>query len=168
MKAVLKCRRRRLQFQEWAEWRVQTESTSQTNATKLTTLQQNNVAMRPSFRVFSAAAVSSRLHVYRLSAVSNSCQPLCRSTTSSGHELVTDVPRAAGGRDLSAQPVEMMIASLLGCKVATTHFVARHLWPRAHNRVDRIEFVDVEAARDDRGSLHLPINDAAPVSAALL
>ncbi len=81
---------------------------------------------------------------------------------------MTDLPLAAGGCDEAAQPVEMLIASLLGCKAATARFVARHLWPRAHNGIDAIEFIDVEAARDDRGALHLPIDQEAPVSSTLL
>lgn len=122
--------------------------------------------MRSVYRVFSSAAA--HLHVYRLTAVSDAGHPHCLATTSTGHVLATDLPRSNGGTDQSAQPVEMMLASLLGCKAATAHFVARHLWPREHNRIDRIVFAGVEAARDSRGSLHLPIGIGAPVSSALL
>ena len=61
----------------------------------------------------------------------------------------------------------MLVAALLGCKTATTHFVARHLWPRPHNRIERLEFVDVLAERDERGALSMPIAAPAPVSAQL-
>ena len=109
-----------------------------------------------------------RLHLYRISAVCDGGKPLCRSTTSTGHVLATDVPRAAGGGDSFAQPVETLLASLLGCKAATAHYVARQLWPRLHNRIERIEFAEVEAARDERGALHLPIDEEAPVTSSLL
>ena len=62
----------------------------------------------------------------------------------------------------------MLLAALVGCKAATAHFVARQLWPRPHNRIERIEFSDVQAARDERGALHLPIHEESPVSASLL
>lgn len=109
-----------------------------------------------------------RLHLYRISAVCDRGKPLCRSTTSTGHVLATDLPRAAGGGDSFAQPVETLLASLLGCKAATAHYAARQLWPRLHNRIDRIEFADVEAGRDERGALHLPIDEQAPVTSSLL
>jgi len=109
-----------------------------------------------------------RLHLYRISAVCDGGKPLCRSTTSTGHVLATDLPRAAGGGDSFAQPVETLLASLLGCKAATAHYVARQLWPRLHNRIERIEFAEVEAGRDERGALHLPIDEEAPVTSSLL
>ena len=124
--------------------------------------------MRLFRHTFSTSAPSARLHLYRLGAVADAGRPLCRASTSSGHELVTDLPRNSGGENRYAQPVEMLLASLLGCKAATAHFVARHLWPRPHNRIQRIEFVDVLAARDERGALHLPVNEDAPVPSALL
>jgi hypothetical protein len=116
-------------------------------------------------RSFSSAA---RLHLYRISAVSDGGKALCRSTTSTGHTLATDLPRAAGGGNSFAQPVETLLASLLGCKAATAHYCARQLWPRLHNRIERIEFVEVEAARDERGALHLPIDEDAPITSSLL
>ena len=109
-----------------------------------------------------------RLHLYRISAVCDGGKPLCRSTSSTGHVLATDRPRAAGGGDSFAQPVETLLASLLGCKAATAHYVARQLWPRLHNRIERIEFAEVEAGRDERGALHLPIDEEAPVTSSLL
>ena len=124
--------------------------------------------MSPSSRALGAAASTARLHLYRLDAVADAGRPRCRAQTNTGHELQTDLPRAAGGEDAFAQPVEMLLAALVGCKAATAHFVARHLWPRPHNRIVRIEFSDVQAARDERGALHLPIHEEVPVSAALL
>ena len=124
--------------------------------------------MSPSSRALGAAASTARLHLYRLDAVADAGRPRCRAQTNTGHDLQTDLPRAAGGEDAFAQPVEMLLAALVGCKAATAHFVARQLWPRPHNRIERIEFSDVQAARDERGALHLPIHEEAPVSASLL
>ena len=70
--------------------------------------------------------------------------------------------------DTAPQPVELLLASLLGCKTATAHYVARHLWPRPHNKIQSIRFEDIVAERDERGALSLPIDEAPPVTAALL
>ena len=113
------------------------------------------------------ASQAARLHVYNLEASSTRGRPSCDVTTSTGHRLQTDLPRKAGGADAAAQPVELMLAALVGCKTATAHYVARHLWPRPH-KIASITFSAVEAARDERGALALPIEDDAPVSAALL
>mmetsp|Transcript_41254 Transcript_41254/g.129619 ORF Transcript_41254/g.129619 Transcript_41254/m.129619 type:complete len:166 (+) Transcript_41254:33-530(+) len=78
------------------------------------------------------------------------------------HTLQTDLPTQMGGGDSAAQPIEALLASLLGCKVATAHYVARHLWARPHNRFESIEFAGVEAVRDPRGALHLPITEPPP------
>merc|ERR1712032_503454 len=50
--------------------------------------------------------------------------------TSTGHALRTDMPVSMGGDDEAAQPVEMLLAALVGCETATAHFVARQLWRR--------------------------------------
>jgi len=107
------------------------------------------------------------LHRYRLTANSHS-SPACHISTSTGHSMGTDLPKAVGGQDEWAQPVELLLASLVGCKTATAHFVARHMWPRRQNRIAAIEFTDVEAVRDVRGALSLPVDEDAPVSSAIL
>jgi putative redox protein len=106
-----------------------------------------------------------KLKSYTMSATSRGVG--CVVHTSTGHTLQTDLPRPVGGLDQAAQPVELLLAGLLGCKTATAHFVARHLWPRPHNRLAAIEFVDVVADRDERGAIHLPIRDKPSVTAAL-
>ena len=112
---------------------------------------------------------SRSLHTYRLSARSGaSRKPSCDILTSTGHDIRTDLPKLSGGADKAPQPVELMVASLLGCKTATAHFVARHLWPRPHNKIDSISFLDVVAERDDRGALTLPITEEPPITAGLL
>ena len=110
--------------------------------------------------------MSARPKIYRLAARSLQ-RSGCEVTTSTGHTLRTGLPVRVGGDDEAPQPVEMLVAALLGCKTATAHFVARHLWPRPHNRIEHIEFVDVLAERDERGALSLPIATPAPVSAQL-
>ncbi len=81
--------------------------------------------------------------------------------------ISSDTPVISGGADDAPQPVELMLAALLGCETATAHFVARQLWPRPHNRIARIEWLDVVAERDERGALSLPITAPAPVPAGL-
>jgi uncharacterized OsmC-like protein len=82
-----------------------------------------------------------------------------RFTTNTGHVLQTDLPRLAGGADRAAQPVELLLAALAGCTQATAVFVGRNLRPR-RLVIERIEF-DLEAWRDERGALSLPV-DAPP------
>ena len=94
--------------------------------------------------------------------------PACVAYTSTGHECRTDLPLAAGGTNRAAQPVELLLAALLGCKTATAHYVARHLWPRPHHRIDALCFSDIVAHRDERGALALPIAERPPVPAALV
>jgi hypothetical protein len=78
-------------------------------------------------------------------------------TNTPGHELVTDVPaQTMGGTDSAPQPVETLLAALLGCTQATAMFVGRHLKPRV--LIERLEFVHIVAERDERGALSLPID----------
>jgi uncharacterized OsmC-like protein len=82
-----------------------------------------------------------------------------RITTHTGHVLCTDLPRSSGGADRAAQPVELLLAALVGCTQATAVFVGRSLRP-TRLVIERIEF-DLEASRDERGALSLPV-DATP------
>jgi len=110
-----------------------------------------------------------RIKRYVFSAIGDGpSAPGCVVETATKHRLEMDLPRIAGGCDAAPQPVELMIAALLGCKVATAHFVARHLWSRPNNRVRAISFVDVVGERDERGALSLPIAAEPTVTAALL
>jgi uncharacterized OsmC-like protein len=86
--------------------------------------------------------------------------------TNTGHELRTDVPaQTMGGTDSAPQPVETLLAALLGCTQATAIFVGRHLKPRV--LIERLEFVDIVAERDERGALSLPIDVDPSVPARL-
>jgi uncharacterized OsmC-like protein len=93
---------------------------------------------------------------YRLtghtSAESSSGVTVC--CTHTNHVIQTDLPVRMGGRNAAPQPVELLLASLIGCTQATALFVARHVQPKIH--VQRMEF-DLVAVRDERGALQLPI-----------
>jgi uncharacterized OsmC-like protein len=91
----------------------------------------------------------------------------CAVRTSTGHQLKTDLPTLHGGDNSAAQPIETLLSSLLGCEVATAHYVARYLWPKPHNRIKCIVWEDVKAKRDERGALALPIDAPPPVSPIL-
>ena len=91
----------------------------------------------------------------------------CEMVFDTSHRLATDLPRNAGGADTAPQPVELLIGALLGCETATAHFVARHLWPRPHNRISCIEWSKVRAQRDEQGALALPIDTTPQVGAGL-
>lgn len=84
--------------------------------------------------------------------------------TNTGHELRTDVPKKMGGSDSAPQPVEHLLAALIGCTQATGIYVGRMMQPRLI--IDRIEF-DVKAHRDERGALTLPIDEYPTLPARL-
>ena len=81
------------------------------------------------------------------------------STTCTGHAIRTDLPRAMGGHDEAPQPVELLLASLVGCEQATASFVARQMRPRLP--LAEIQFL-YRAERDNRGAVALPLGDAPP------
>lgn len=58
-----------------------------------------------------------------------------------------------GGANLAPQPVETLLAALIGCTQATALFVGRQLGVV----IDKMEF-DISAGRDERGALQLPID----------
>ena len=74
--------------------------------------------------------------------------------TGTGHEIRTDLPQKMGGQDAQPQPVELLLGALIGCTQATALYVGRNMKPRV--LVDRLEF-DINAFRDSRGALALPI-----------
>ncbi|KAL7533891.1 hypothetical protein ACHAWF_004654 [Thalassiosira exigua] len=84
--------------------------------------------------------------------------------TDTGHALRTDLPRAMGGEDTAPQPVEHLLAALLGCAQATAVYVGRRMDPRLP--VERLEF-EIEAERDQRGALEVPIDEAPSTPARL-
>jgi putative redox protein len=86
-------------------------------------------------------------------------------TTNTGHTLTTDVPKKMGGKDSAPQPVEILLTALTGCTQATALFVGRQMNPD-RLVLDRLEF-DLHAVRDERGALHLPVDQDPPVPSRL-
>lgn len=84
--------------------------------------------------------------------------------TNTNHQLSTDLPMKMGGKDTSAQPVELLLAALIGCTQATSIYVGRMMKPRL--LIDRIEFA-LEGYRDERGALALPIDQSPTIAARL-
>ena len=88
-----------------------------------------------------------------------------RTVFGTGQVAATDLPRAMGGRDGDPQPVELLLAALVGCEQATAAFAARHMEPRL--RLEGIDFA-YEAERDPRGATALPLGAPPPAPARLL
>ena len=101
-----------------------------------------------------------RLHRYGLRAAGKGAGAAVRFD--GGQTAHTDVPRAMGGKDAAPQPVELLLAALVGCEQATAAYVCRHLSPRV--RLESIDF-RYEAERDPRGALHLPLAEDPPAPA---
>ncbi len=96
--------------------------------------------------------------VYTLNGIGNDVSILCRAENGS-HIMQTDLPKRMGGSDTAPQPVELLLTSLLGCTQATAVFVARNLSTR-RLYVEKIEYEDIQAWRDERGATSLPLEDS--------
>ena len=107
-----------------------------------------------------------RAKLYRCSATSLPGAG-CAIQMATGYTVRTGLPRRMGGDDTAPQPVELLVAALLGCKTATAHYVARHAWPKPDNMIESVAFLDVVACRDENGALALPIAEPNPVPAGL-
>ena len=119
-----------------------------------------------------AACVAARaptrlLHTYALKATGRGTA--ARATFGTKHEAKTDTPKRDGGTDTAPQPMEMLLAALVGCEQATAHFCARHMRTPDNGRV-RLASIDFayEAERDARGAASLPLSAAPPAPARLL
>ena len=84
--------------------------------------------------------------------------------TNTGHVICTDVPIKMGGKDSGPQPVEHLLAALIGCTQATATYVSRNMSPRL--AIDHMDF-DIRAIRDERGALMHPIDDIPSIPARL-
>ena len=84
--------------------------------------------------------------------------------TNTGHTIRTDVPKKMGGDDTAPQPVETLLAAFVGCTQATAIFVGRNMEPRLV--IDYLEF-DIDAHRDERGALEMPISQKPAIPARL-
>ena len=85
-------------------------------------------------------------------------------TTNTGHVILTDVPAKMGGGDSAPQPVEHLLAALVGCTQATAMYVSRNMNPRLV--IDRMDF-DIRAIRDERGALMHPVHEVPSIPARL-
>lgn len=128
----------------------------------------DNVPPRPGARWFAATSDADdggeTIHRKYYSMTGVGRRSLVEMTTDTAHVLRTDVPRRMGGTDAAPQPVEHLLAALIGCAQATAVFVGRRMQPRLV--VDEIEF-DLRAWRDERGALAMPIDELPPVPARL-
>jgi putative redox protein len=86
-------------------------------------------------------------------------------STDTGHHLATDVPKKMGGSDAAPQPVETLVAAWMGCTQATAIFVGRQMAERV--LIQKIEFNNIQAYRDERGALELPIHETPSVPSRL-
>lgn len=88
-----------------------------------------------------------------------------------GHTIMTDLPRNMGGNDNAPQPVEYLLAAWAGCTQATALFVSRHNMQHYNSNdrysLERLEFVNVKATRDERGALALPVDQPPPISSRI-
>jgi uncharacterized OsmC-like protein len=85
--------------------------------------------------------------------------------TNTGHQLKTDVPKKMGGSDTAPQPVETLLAAWMGCTQATAVFVGRQMTPRI--LIESLVFEGIEAVRDERGALMLPIEEKPSIPSRL-
>ncbi len=99
-------------------------------------------------------AAAARGKVY---AVAGSGRGASSTVHARGHELILDLSRAQGGHDRGPEPIECLLAALVGCEQATATFVARHMTPRM--ALSHIEF-SYEADRDAAASTSLPLSAA--------
>ena len=84
--------------------------------------------------------------------------------TNTDHVLHSDVLFKMGGQNTAPQPVELLLAALVGCTQATAVYVGRMMTPRL--LIDKIEF-DFGGFRDERGALELPIDQFPKIPARL-
>eukprot|EP00931_Biecheleriopsis_adriatica_P109236 TRINITY_DN83509_c0_g1_i1.p1 TRINITY_DN83509_c0_g1~~TRINITY_DN83509_c0_g1_i1.p1 ORF type:complete len:188 (-),score=27.61 TRINITY_DN83509_c0_g1_i1:182-745(-) len=91
---------------------------------------------------------------YHLTATGSGCSSA--TLTDDGYEIASDTPIAAGGKATAPQPVQLLLAALVGCEQATANFVAAKMRLPA---IRRIEF-DIHAERDEWGSMAPPIRQS--------
>jgi len=108
-------------------------------------------------------SVSNYDTMYRLDGIGRRSK--VEITTNTGHQLSTDIPKKMGGTDTAPQPVEMLLGAWMGCTQATALFVGRQMSPRIV--VESLSFERIEAVRDERGALALPIEEIPPVPSRL-
>ena len=98
----------------------------------------------------------------KLYSITGTTQGTTSTSQTRGHTLKTDTPPSGGGKDTAPQPVETLLAALIGCEGATADFVARML----RTKIRSIDF-ELEASRDPQGAAHLPVDAPAPAVSRL-
>ena len=98
----------------------------------------------------------------KLYSITGTTQGTTSTSQTRGHTLKTDTPPSGGGKDSAPQPVETLLAALIGCEGATADFVARML----RTKIRSIDF-ELEASRDPQGAAHLPVDAPAPAVSRL-
>ena len=128
-------------------------------------------ARRVTARAWSASAPpassdegASKTFIKRYPLVARGSGTQCVMKARNVHDIRTDVPKAMGGADEAPQPVELLLAALLGCEQATAAYVARHMSPRF--KLKYVHF-SVVGERDVRGATALPVHEPAPCPARL-
>lgn len=130
----------------------------------------------------SLSNTSSAAKAYQLDGFGVAGGTRVEATTGTGHSISTDIPKSMGGGDTAPQPVETLLGAWMGCTQATASFVGRQLLVerprnnepppvreptsgRPRRRLPRrteilLEFDNIEAFRDEKGALELPIRQA--------
>ena len=111
-----------------------------------------------------AAAGAETPHYKNYRVVGGGVGSSCIAVTDDGWTISTDTPKVQGGTNTAPQPVMLLLASLCGCELATARFVAIKSLPRI--QMGRLEF-DLQAKRDERGAITLPLTAPLPVPARL-
>ena len=126
-------------------------------AQALTARQRTTRALAPSRR-----SLSTRKPREKLYSITGRTGGTTSTSQTRGHTLKTDTPPSGGGKDTAPQPVETLLAALIGCEGATADFVARML----RTKIRGIDF-ELEASRDPQGAAHLPVDAPAPAVSRL-
>jgi hypothetical protein len=112
---------------------------------------------------------------YKLNGIGHGTKAEIKTNT--GHHIETDIPKTMGGQDTAPQPVEMLLSSWMGCTQATIMYVGRQIINNNNNNtrkqqgrivIERLEFHNIVAIRDERGSLQLPINEIPEIPSRIL
>ncbi|CAE7237350.1 unnamed protein product, partial [Symbiodinium pilosum] len=98
---------------------------------------------------------------YHLTAVGHACS--ATSDMDDGYTVTSDTPTSAGGTGTAPQPVQLLLAALVGCEQATAHFIATKL---RLPPIRQIRF-DIHAERDEWGSLAPPVKQPPPTLSRL-
>jgi putative redox protein len=122
------------------------------------------IATRLLHNIGDTTSSDTEIHKKRYKIQGTGVKNAVQMKTNTRHDLSTDVPLKMGGTDTAPQPVEHLLAALIGCTQATAMYVGRMMKPRLI--IEKIEF-DLEGFRDERGALELPIEKFPSIPARL-